>query len=292
MASRKSRSKRGAARRKNVARARRSSNRSTWIVGTVVVVIGVALIIAARSGGTASADRSPAPAALVAKVVSVPPSVFDAVGAGSASPLPTRIAGTALVTDGKPRIVFMGAEYCPYCAAERWAVIAALARFGTWSGLERTHSSSFDTLPDTQTFSLANARFHSAYVSFEAVEMNTNQLGSDGGYKKFQTPTVEQQQLMATYDAPPYVSSKAGGIPFIDFGGRYVISGATYDAGVLHGLSAERIASDLADPTSQVSQGAIGAANGITAATCELTHNQPSSVCGSSAIQGLETKLA
>ena len=36
----------------------------------------------------------------------------------------------------------MGAEYCPYCAAQRWAMIVALSRFGTFSGLTTVHSAS------------------------------------------------------------------------------------------------------------------------------------------------------
>jgi thiol-disulfide isomerase/thioredoxin len=34
--------------------------------------------------------------------------------------------------DGKLLVFFMGAEYCPYCAAERWAIVRALQRFGRW----------------------------------------------------------------------------------------------------------------------------------------------------------------
>src|SRR5438270_1263439 len=31
----------------------------------------------------------------------------------------------------KPVFLFVGAQYCPFCAAERWAVVKALSRFGT-----------------------------------------------------------------------------------------------------------------------------------------------------------------
>ncbi len=39
----------------------------------------------------------------------------------------------------------MGAEYCPFCAAQRWAMVNAFSRFGTFTGLTTTHSSSTDT---------------------------------------------------------------------------------------------------------------------------------------------------
>jgi thiol-disulfide isomerase/thioredoxin len=46
--------------------------------------------------------------------------------------------------DGKPLVFFMGAEYCPYCAAERWAIVRALQEFGQWSGLKQTISAARD----------------------------------------------------------------------------------------------------------------------------------------------------
>ena len=53
---------------------------------------------------------------------------------------PTKVTGSALTFDGKPGIFYYGAEYCPYCAAERWPVVVALSRFGTWSNLQQTIS--------------------------------------------------------------------------------------------------------------------------------------------------------
>ncbi len=34
---------------------------------------------------------------------------------------------------GKPEVLFVGAEFCPFCAAERWPLIVALSRFGHFS---------------------------------------------------------------------------------------------------------------------------------------------------------------
>ena len=45
-------------------------------------------------------------------------------------------------------------------------------------------------------------------------------------------PTAAQQALLTKYDAPPYVSSAdAGSIPFIDFGNKSLIIGASYNPG-------------------------------------------------------------
>ena len=52
------------------------------------------------------------------------------------NPSPIRaIKDTALTSNGKPEILYIGAEFCPYCAAERWAIAVALSRFGTLSPL-------------------------------------------------------------------------------------------------------------------------------------------------------------
>jgi hypothetical protein len=126
-----------------------------WIVGVGVAVVGVALVIGVSSSKDSSTDsghlgRSDAPEALVQQVVSVPAATLDAVGAGTATP-PTPITESA--STGAPTVLFIGAEFCPYCAAERWSLINALGRFGTFSGLKTTYSSSTDVFPDTPTFS-------------------------------------------------------------------------------------------------------------------------------------------
>ncbi len=56
-----------------------------------------------------------------------------------------------LVKDGKPEVLYIGA-YCPFCAAERWAAIVALSRFGTFSVLRTVHSSSTDVDASTPAF--------------------------------------------------------------------------------------------------------------------------------------------
>ncbi|MBV8952198.1 MAG: DUF929 family protein, partial [Actinobacteria bacterium] len=171
-------------------------------------------------------------------------------------------------------VLYMGAEYCPFCATERWALVAALSRFGRFEGLQLTHSASDDTYPDTQTFTFHGSRFDSPYVVFQPVEMKTNR------YANLETPTPEQRHLMLTYGGPPYFApSSTGGIPFIDLGGKYLVSGASYDPSVLQGKSATDITIEMGDPSRPVSQGAVGSANALTEAICGLTGNTPANVC-------------
>jgi Domain of unknown function (DUF929) len=185
--------------------------------------------------------------------------------------------------DGKPLITYVGAEYCPFCAAERWAVAVALSRFGTFSNLSGTHSSDSDVYPDTQTLSFYGSSYSSPYVDFQPVEEASNQQVG-GTYATLQTPTAAQSALLATYDPQ-------GSIPFLDIANRYVITGASFSPQVLQGLSRSQIAAQLQDPSTAVAQAIDGTANVITAAISTVTGNQPTSVGSSAAIAAIAQKL-
>jgi uncharacterized protein DUF929 len=266
--------------------ARKRPSRPWWVAGVVAAVVAVALVVAVVAGSDQSPStlRSPAPPALVDKVTSIAPPVFDAVGNGTISAAPKKIEAPPLTADGKALVVYIGAEYCPFCAAERWPMVIALSRFGTFSGLQLTTSASDDAFPNTPTFSFHGATYQSKYLTLQAVELRTR-TG-----EPLDALTAEQQQVFTTYDAAPY-TSKPGTIPFIDFGGRYLVNGATYDAGVLSSKTAEEIASLLSDPNSPVAKAVIGAANSITAAVCDLTQNQPANVCADPVITGIQSRL-
>jgi hypothetical protein len=202
----------------------------------------------------------------------------------------------ALTSGGKPEMLYMGAEYCPYCAAERWSMIVALSRFGTFSGLATVHSGikngagEAEPYPSTPTWTFVNANYTSKYLTFTPVEMQTNIPDpSNGSYTNLQTPTAAQDALINKYDVAPY-TSETGAIPFIDFGNKYLIIGASYNPGVLSGLSWSTIATDLHNPSSPVAQAVNGTANYITAAICKMTGNQPASAC-TSVVQSLESKI-
>ena len=189
-------------------------------------------------------------------------------------------------------MLYIGAEYCPYCAAERWAMIAALSRFGTFNGLSTIRSAARDgsgtaePFPNTATWTFAKASYASKYLTFTPVEEFTNiPDSSTGGYTTLQTPTAEQQALIQKYDA-----ANQGAIPFIDYGNKYMSVGASYDPGVLSGLSWSQIADDMRSPSSAVAKGVLGTANYATAAICGLTGDQPATVC-TPAVKALQAKI-
>jgi hypothetical protein len=210
--------------------------------------------------------------------------VLDQVGTGKATTLPTATTGQTVLTDnGKPLIVYLGAEYCPYCAAERWAMVVALSRFGTFTNLGQTHSSSTDVYPNTATLSFHGAGYTSQYLAFQGVEMQSNQP-EGSGYAALDSPTAQQQQLLTKY-------GDNGSIPFIDFANQSVVSGASYSPDLLQGKTAAQIAAALSDPTSAIGQAINGTANAFTAQLCALTHNQPAAVCTGKAATAYQGKF-
>jgi hypothetical protein len=188
-------------------------------------------------------------------------------------------------------VTYIGAEYCPYCAAERWALIAALGRFGTFSGLKLSHSAADDVYPNTATFSFVGSTNTSQYLELSPVELQSN-VRSGNSYPVLQTPTPAQINLLQTYDMPPYVPPpSSGSIPFIDFANQYIVSGASYDVGLLRGMTQEQIAAKLADPSTPQAQAILGSANTLIAATCSATDDAPADVCRLAAVQSLKATL-
>ncbi len=276
--------------------AQRKSNRRQWlwtggIVALIAVIIVVFVVISRLQSGSTSGPTL-ASSQVFNAVTKVDPNVLAAVGTGGVTNPLKAVNGSPPVLNGaggKPEFLYMGAEYCPYCAAERWAVVVALSRFGTFSKLYQTTSSSTDVFPNTPTFTFYTGHYggsfySSSYVDFVPVETEDQQQNP------LQTPTTEQQNLISTYDAAPY-TSQAGSIPFIDIGNRYVLIGASYNAQDLANLQWQDIANDLADSNSAASKAILGTANYLTAGICMITQQQPGSVCNTSTIQSIEQSL-
>jgi thiol-disulfide isomerase/thioredoxin len=253
------------------------------VLAVVAVLIGVKLASSGGSGGSSNGTAQPA---VVSAVTSVPAATTDAVGKGTSNPkmLIPLSGAPALTTGGKPEVLYMGAEYCPFCATERWAMLNALSRFGTFSNIRFIHSSADDTPASVPTLTFYQSGYSSKYVAFTPVEMQKIDKSA------LQNPTSAQKALLNKYDAPPYVQGGAGSIPFLDFGGKYIVSGASYDYNVLSGKSYAQIAAAMKDPSTDIAKGALGTANQMTAAICKLTGNQPATACTAS-IKALEAGL-
>jgi thiol-disulfide isomerase/thioredoxin len=247
-------------------------------IGVVIVVVGVLIGIKVASGPSkpsSGAQADVASAQVVKAVTGVPAATLDAIGAGTIKSPPTALSGAALTAGGLPRVLYVGAEWCPYCAAERWSLAVALSRFGTLSHLGSTASSPDDVYASTATLSFHGADYTSKYLSLTAKEIESNQVSGQAH---------AALDKLDSNDASLFENVGKGSFPFIDIGGRYLISGASYDPGVLQGKTHEQIAAALSDPNSEIAKAVDGTANVVTAAICKITGNKPGNVCTSAGV--------
>lgn len=269
----------------------------------MIVAVLVIVKIVAGNGPSTSPHQAlrPASAQLIDELSTVPASVFNAVGAG----IPSSFAGTApivisgqppLTLDGKtPSMLYYGAEYCPFCAAERWSIAVALARFGTWTGLQTTASGLMDGDYSTLTFS--KAQLKSPYVHFVSIEACTNivdpNVGGCDGYTHLQDPTQEEQAVLNKYASSEFVPGNTQGInfPYIDVDNKVLYSGSTYQPAILTGLTQAEIAGSLTDPTNPLTRSIIGTANYLTASVCAGTGGSPAAVCSSAGVKAAASAL-
>lgn len=271
-------------------RARRKRARLPLGAGLVVVVAFAALLVTyvTEGTGTPPATATPGTFAVQAKSLrplqEIPPATLRSAVAkwpNEASPLIVLPGSTPpLRLHGKPELLYVGANYCPYCAAERWAMLIALSKFGTFSGLKGTTSSTTDINPATPTVTFVGSHFTSPYIAFVPVETHGNVAGATGAYPVLQNLTSEQTTLLGHYDAVPYVPpTVAGGIPFLDLAGRYMSVGSQYDAAKIAGWDFDRAAAYLASGSNTTSEGLRVAAGYLMRDLCQVTRGAPATAC-------------
>src|SRR5271155_4359240 len=134
--------------------------RLTAVLATMgAASMGCVASATARSVGLLAhndAHEAPAPAESASGTFSIPPSLVERVEnvpvselisqavaaykpadpAPKVRPLEELAAKTPLlVSNGRPEVIFLGAEFCPYCSVERWSLVMALSKFGNFSHL-------------------------------------------------------------------------------------------------------------------------------------------------------------
>lgn len=257
-----------------------SRNLATVVLAIVVISSLVGIIVYTQSQTSnqsttfTTADVSilnqPIPNALYNEITGVSTSTLSSVGKGSATTSVVRtVNGSPLTSGGKPEFLYIGADYCPYCAVERWAIAIALSKFGTISGMAYMLSGSSDGNIATVTFS--NITYSSVYLVFQAVEI------ADRSGKPLQTLTSNEEGIFVQYD-----SSRS--IPFVDIYNKYVIVGAqppvaSVSSNIFTGLSWSQIGSELDKPTSAIAKAIDGSANYIISMICSIDGKEPSNIC-------------
>lgn len=213
--------------------------------------------------------------------LNLPGQLFSSVGIGAAGNFPKKLSAPALTLNGKPEILYIGSNYCPYCAAQRWPMIIALSRFGTFSNLHYMTSSASDYAPSTPTFTFYNSTYQSSYITFIPREMQINKL-VNGTYPSLQNLNASENDIINSLN-------QGGGIPFIDFANLSYVSGSTYSPLVLQNMNWSQVMLQINQPNSTISQSIIGSANLLTAQICKATNNTPSSVCAQPYITKIES---
>ncbi|MHB1089127.1 MAG: DUF929 family protein [Acidimicrobiales bacterium] len=271
---------------------RRRRVRQSSIAGlTLLLLLGVGTPVAlwARGGSTTTITTFPPQTMLASyfqSATSVPDVTLDAVGLPGEVAVPSKMNGTTSPRTSMVTVSYIGAEYCPYCALQRWALVVALSKFGTFTHLDqRVFSSSSDVFPHLASWSFINAGYSSTAIRFTPVELTSTAVDAHGQYVPLGRASITQRRAMRKWD-------RSGEIPFVDVGGAYYTLGASASPAVLEGLSVQQIGSSLADPSSPVAAAIDGTANYLIAAICEVDGRSSPAICSSPTIARAQEVLS
>ena len=129
--------------------AKRESQSSvlTFIIIFVIIIVGVFLMVffALRGNSPSSSVNSNegkvVPSSTIQQLSDIPMSnIKNSLSTKASTALQSVSYPSPLTKNGLPEVLYVGAEYCPFCAAERWALIVALSKFGSFSKLHYTKS--------------------------------------------------------------------------------------------------------------------------------------------------------
>jgi hypothetical protein len=257
---------------------RHRRNRMVGFGSIVLALVVLVVLVVVKVGGgrsVAPADVSPAAgtpikAAITNKLAAVPLGTLAAASTASLTTSPQAMSDAALQANGKPDLLYVGAEFCPICASERWAMYVALSKFGTFSPQPgQIHSATRDGNIPTLTF--YKTTYTSPYLTFTPVETTTNQPEGNS-YVPLQTPTATQERL--------WISHTGGTFPWVDFAGKSELTSAQYNPADLEGLTFYQIAADVGNNATAVGTDIDASAKVLVQTICsQLSGNQPASVC-------------
>lgn len=212
-------------------------------------------------------------------------SLADTVGIGTvpvgpkgALPIILNNNKTLVGANGKPMVLYVGADYCPFCAVTRWSLILALMRFGNFTRLHYMTSSAVDYAPNTPTFTFYNSSYSSSIINFTRFEIAKNVFNNTiDNYEPLQTVPTKYNNIMVHY-SEEYQGTPNYAIPMIDYGNYSLEIGAMVDPLLLKGYNWSTIISKLGNPSTAISQGIVGAADVMTVQICHAINNN-ASVC-------------
>jgi hypothetical protein len=250
-------------------------NRRIITISIVVVIIAavvvLALIINSTSDPNAKYIGLPVDPSVLQQITGVSDGTLNTVAVPSGVTAPNAITGTALTSGGKPEVVYVGGDYCPFCAVERWSLIMALSRFGNFTGLQYMESSATDENPNTPTFTFSNASYSSPYLAFLGIEE------ANRADVPVITLTAAEQALVSSYDVCP--SGGSGGVPFVDIANQYAVDCGAQSALDISGQNWTQVAPLLDTASNPTAQLIDGATNTLITAFCKIDGGLPATVC-------------
>ena len=212
------------------------------------------------------------------------------VGPKGALPFVTNSNKLLVGANGKPMVLYVGADYCPFCAVTRWSLILALMRFGNFTELHYMTSSAVDYAPYTPTFTFYNSQYSSNVINFTDFEIAKNIFNSTiNNYEPLQT-VPSQYNNVVVYYSEEYTGKPNYPIPVVDYGNYSVEIGAMAEPLILRGDNWSTIISDLKNPSTEISQGIVGAADVMTAQICHAINNN-ASVCTEPYVKNYESDI-
>jgi len=184
--------------------------------------------------------------------------------------------------EGKLFVFFVGAEHDPYCAAERWAVVRALQKFGQWNGLKQTMSAARDEpFLNLPTYDFTEATYSSSHIEFVARELKNRE------FKPLQKLLKTEEKLVRRYN--PDIE-----IPFLLVGGRFMQIGAGFTPKIFIGHTFRQTETELKKAESEIRKTIDAEGNIIAALLCTL--GLPPELCRETGLAELfaqaKTKLA
>ncbi len=236
-------------------------------VAVVVVVIAVFVIVKATSSSSSSNTRLAINPAQLAKITTpVPVATLNAAvpKAGSNVSPPTPISGPPRLVNGKPQLLYIGAEFCPICATERWPLTVALSQFGTFTNLRQIHSAADDGNIATLTY--YQASYSSPYLTFTTYEVE------DRNSKPLETPSPAADALWV--NATKSVPNGPRTFPFIDMNGKWQLTSAQFNDNTFSNASFATIANSIGDNTNVFGAYIDAAASQLVKSICGVIGNK------------------
>ncbi len=252
---------------------RRQRIRSITILVTIAV-IGVSLVVGfyiALNSGSSSLDKligAPVSSQDMASLHAVSQGAYGPSGASLLSPGQNlkNASGAPYLSNGRPVVVYIGGDFCPYCAVERWSIVMALSRFGNFSNLHYMTSASNEG--DYATFTFTGSSYTSKYLSFQPIEQEDR-----------------DHNVIAAVPAN-YSSQFTNSYPWMNIGNKYILGTLLPDTSILAGKNWTQILNGISasDSTGLVLR---EGANALTALICKtFTNPEPAvqHVCSSFAV--------